>query len=318
MAVEYLRISLTDRCNLNCVYCTPLEKRGYLPHGELLRHEEITRAAAAFVREGVTKIRLTGGEPLIRKDVVELVRMLKAIPGLKELALTTNGIRLAELAEGLRAAGLDRVNVSLDSLKEGTFKEITGFTGLGKVLAGIDAALKAGFSQVKLNVVIMRGINDSEVEDFARLSIERPLTVRFIELFPTNTRGTKLFNAHFPTAEAKKRIEAALGPLEQVQAGHNDGPARIYKLRGAKGWIGFISGRSDYFCLSCNRIRLDCTGKVYPCLFSPATHNLRDLLRGGADDAALADYIKKIFLVKSNYRKDSPTAGHIEMSSLGG
>jgi len=167
-------------------------------------------------------------------------------------------------------------------------------------------------------VVIMRGINDAEVEDFARLSVERPLIVRFIELFPTNDRATKLFNAHYPTAEAKKRIEAAFGPLEQVQAEHGDGPARVYKLRGAKGQIGFISGRSDYFCGSCNRIRMDCTGKVYPCLFSPATHNLRDLLRGGADDAALADYIKKIFLVKSNYRKDSPTAGHIEMSSLGG
>ncbi len=318
MGVEYLRISLTDRCNLNCVYCTPLEKHGYLPHEELLRHEEIARAAAAFVRGGVTKIRLTGGEPLIRKDVVELVRMLKAIPGLKELALTTNGIRLAELAKDLRAAGLDRVNISLDTLKEKTFKEITGFPGLDKVLAGIDASLKAGFSQVKLNVVIMRSINDAEVEDFARLSIERPLAVRFIELFPANDRATKLFNAHFPTAEAKKRIEAALGPLEQVQAGHSDGPARVYKLRGAKGQIGFISGRSDYFCLSCNRVRMDCTGKVYPCLFSPATHNLRDLLRGGAGDAALADYIKKIFLVKSNYRKDSPTAGHIEMSSLGG
>lgn len=318
MAVEYLRISLTDRCNLNCVYCTPLEKHGYLPHHELLRHEEIARVAAVFVRAGVTKIRLTGGEPLLKKNVVELVRMLKAIPGLKELVLTTNGIRLAELAKSLRAAGLDRVNISLDSLKEKTFKEITGCGGLDKVQTGIGKALEAGFDQVKLNVVIMRGINDAEVEDFARLSVDLPLTVRFIELFPTNDRGTKLFNAHFRTAEAKKRIEAALGPLQKVQAGHRDGPASVYKLLGAQGRIGFISGRSDYFCLSCNRIRMDCTGKVYPCLFSPATHNLRDLLRGGADDAALADYIKKIFLVKSNYRKDSPTAGHIEMTSLGG
>lgn len=318
MAVEYLRISLTDRCNLNCIYCTPLEKNGYLPHEELLRHEEIARAAAAFVRDGVTKIRLTGGEPLIRKDVVELVRMLKAIPGLKELALTTNGMRLGALAKDLRSAGLDRVNISLDTLKEKTFKEITGSSGLDKVLEGINSSLEAGFSQVKLNVVIMRGINDAEVEDFARLSIERPITVRFIELFPTNKRSTKLFNAHFPTAEAKKRIEAAFGPLEQLRAGHSDGPARVYKLGGAKGQLGFISGRSDYFCGSCNRMRMDCTGKVYPCLFSPATHNLRDLLRGGADDDALADYIKKIFLVKSNYKKDSPTAGHIEMSSLGG
>lgn len=331
MAVEYLRLSLTDRCNLNCIYCTPLEKSGFLPHAELLRHEELARAAAAFVRAGVKKIRLTGGEPLIKKNLLELVRMIRAVPGLQELALTTNGLLLGELAAGLRAAGLDRVNISLDTLKEKTFKEITGSEGLDKVRDGIKKSLSAGFSQVKLNVIIMRGINDSETVDFARLSVQHLLTVRFIEFFPANKRSAALSNALVTTTETKKAIEAAFGPLEPLPSGQGDGPAGVYKLRGARGNIGFISGRSDNFCGSCNRVRMDCSGKIYPCLFSPATHDLRGLLRGprtfsgaakvrgeGADDEVLVDYIKKIFLVKSNYTKASATAGHIEMSSLGG
>ncbi len=318
MAVEYLRISLTDRCNLNCVYCTPLEKQGFLPHGDLLRHEELTRAAAAFVRAGVKKIRLTGGEPLLKKNILELVRLLRAIPGLQELALTTNGLLLGDLAGGLRAAGLDSVNISLDSLALATFREITGSDGLDKVLDAITKALAAGFAGVKLNVVLMKGINDGEAADFARLSVDRPLEVRFIEFFPANERSDRLKDALFTTAETVKKIEQALGPLTQVPAAAGGGPARVYSLAGARGKIGFISGRSDYFCGSCNRVRMDCTGKVYPCLFSPATHDLREPLRGGADDAALTGYIKKIFAVKADYKKDSASAGHIEMSSLGG
>jgi len=316
--VDYLRLSLTDRCNLNCVYCTPLEKAGFLKHGELLRHEELARAAAAFVRAGVTKIRLTGGEPLLKKNLVGLVRLLKAIPGLKELALTTNGLLLAPMAAELRAAGLDRVNISLDSLKKETFERITGAAGLDRVWAGVNASLAAGFSGVKLNVVLMKGLNDTEAAAFAALSLDLPLSVRFIEFYPANARAASLKDALVATAETKARIEAALGPLEELPPEPGGGPARVYKLPGAKGKIGFISGRSDYFCGACNRVRMDSTGKVYPCLFSPATHDLKDLLRAGAPDAALDEYLKKIFLVKSNYRKDSPSAGHIEMSSIGG
>jgi len=318
MAVEYLRISLTDRCNLNCVYCTPLEKNGFLPHGYLLRHEEITRAAAAFVRAGVKKIRLTGGEPLLKKNILELVRMVRAIPGLQELALTTNGLLLGELAGGLRAAGLDSVNISLDSLMPATFREITGSDGLAKVRDGIMKALAAGFAGVKLNVVLMKGINDGEAAGFARLSVEHPLDVRFIEFFPTNQRSARLADALFTTAETMKKIEQAFGPLTPVPAAAGGGPARVYSLAGAKGKIGFISGRSAYFCGSCDRVRMDCVGKVYPCLFSPATHSLRELLRAGAEDSALTEYVQKIFAVKSDYKRDSASAGHIEMSSLGG
>jgi len=303
---------------LNCIYCTPLEKKGCLKHEELLRHEELARAAAAFVRAGIKKIRLTGGEPLIKKNMLGLVKMLRAIPGLKELALTTNGVLLKDLAAPLREAGLDRVNVSLNSMAPAIYKRITGHGALEDAWDGLMASLKAGFSEVKVNVVVMKGINDTEVAEFARLSIDFPLSVRFIEFFSTNERSKNMGDVLFSTAETRKRIEAVYGPLLQVPAGHGDGPAHVFKRRGAKGKIGFISGRSDYFCGSCNRVRMDCTGKVYPCLFSPSTHNLRDLLRGGADEAALVDYIKKIFLVKSNYKKDSATAGHIEMSSLGG
>ncbi|MBI5742974.1 MAG: GTP 3',8-cyclase MoaA [Elusimicrobia bacterium] len=318
MAVDYLRLSLTDRCNLNCVYCTPREKSGYLKHEDLLRHEELARAAAAFVRAGVKKIRLTGGEPLLRKNVVGLVKMLKAIPGLKELALTTNGLLLADLAGPLREAGLDRVNVSLDTLKKDVFRKITGGAGLDKVRSGIAAALSAGFAEVKLNVVLMKGVNDAEAAAFARLSLKLPLNVRFIEFYPTNERSSRLKGALVTTADTKRRIEEELGPLQRVPASAADGPASVYKLRGADGKIGFISGRSDYFCGACNRVRMDCTGRIYPCLFSPATHSLRDLLRAAAPDAALDDCLQKAFLVKSRYKKDSPTAGNIEMSSLGG
>ncbi len=320
MAIDYLRLSLTDRCNLNCIYCTPLEKKGFLKHEDLLRHEELARAAAAFVSAGVNKIRLTGGEPLLRKNIVGLVKMLKAIPGLKELAMTTNGVRLRDLAGQLRGAGLDRVNISLNTLDPATYKRVTGTEGLELEDAwdGLIAALKAGFSEVKLNVVVMKGVNDAEIKEFARLSMDFKLSVRFIEFFPANKRSANLAHAFFTTAETKKLVEKAYGPLTELPPARGSGPARMFKLTGSKGKIGFISGRSDYFCGSCNRLRMDCTGKVYPCLFSPSTHSLRDLLRAGAEEAVLVDYIKKIFLVKYDYKKDSPSAGNIEMSSLGG
>ncbi|MDO8803585.1 MAG: GTP 3',8-cyclase MoaA [Elusimicrobiota bacterium] len=318
MAIDYLRLSLTDRCNLNCIYCTPLEKSGYLAHGDLLRHEELARAAAAFVRAGVKKIRLTGGEPLLKKNILELVRMLKAIPGLQELALTTNGVLLKDLAVPLREAGMNRVNISLNTLIPATYKQITGSGSLEDAWDGLMASLRAGFSEVKLNFVVMKRINDAEIPEFARLSMDFPLSVRFIEFFPTNERSKNLKHALFTTAETRKRIEDAYGPLQQVPSGPTDGPARVFKRPGAKGKIGFISGRSDYFCGACTRVRMDCTGKVYPCLFSPSTHTLRDHLRAGADEETLVELIKKIFLVKSKYNKDSASSGHIEMSSMGG
>ena len=317
MAIDYLRLSLTDRCNLNCVYCTPLERSRFLPGEELLTHEEIVRAARAFVRAGVEKIRLTGGEPLIKKDIVSLASMIKAVPGLRELALTTNGIYLEKLADPLRAAGLDRVNISIDTLKKEKFKTITGSDGFDAVWRGIEKSLKAGFTAVKLNVILMKGINDDEIADFARLSIDYPLTVRFIEFFPVNKRSARLTGALIRTEEVKKQIETAFGTLSAAAPVKGGGPARGYALKNARGGLGFISGRSDNFCGACNRVRMDCSGRIYPCLFAGATHDLRSLLRGAADDAALVEYIKSVFLIKSNYNK-ALALGHIEMSSIGG
>ncbi len=315
--IDYLRLSLTDRCNLNCIYCTPLEKGKFLERHELLTHEERARAAAAFVAAGVRKIRLTGGEPLIKKNMLGLAGMIRAIPGLKELALTTNGICLEEMSAGLKAAGLDIINVSVDSLKRDRFKAITGHDGFEAVWRGIQKALGTGFKQVKLNVILMKGINDDEVLDFAKLSVDHPLSVRFIEFFNTNVRSRQLSGALVTTAEAKKAIEAGFGPLSKAARRAGSGPAEAYKLSGARGELGFISGSSSCFCGACNRTRLDCAGKIYPCLFSAATHDLRPLLRNGAAPEELTAYIRSAFLVKYNYNK-STGRGHIEMSSIGG
>jgi len=319
MAIDYLRLSLTDRCNLNCIYCTPLERSRFLPREEILTHEETARAAGAFVKAGVRKIRLTGGEPLMKKDVIKLVEMLKAIPGLEELALTTNGISLEDMAGKLRAAGLGSVNISVDTLKKEKFKMITGSDGFNAVWRGIEKSLKAGFTRVKLNVIVMRGINDEEIADFARLSVDYPLTVRFIEFFQTNKRSVRLTGAFMKNREVKEQIEASFGALSDTPPVKSGGPARGYALKNARGGLGFISGCSDNFCGGCNRVRMDCSGKVYPCLFAGCTHDLLPLLRGGGqtDDTALVDHIKGLFLVKSNYNKASASR-HIEMSSIGG
>jgi GTP 3',8-cyclase len=315
--IDYLRLSLTDRCNLNCIYCTPLEKSKFLERHELLTHEERARAAGAFVAAGIRKIRLTGGEPLIKRNVVGLIGMIGAIPGLEELALTTNGICLEEMSAGLKEAGLDLVNISVDSLKKERFKAITGYDGFETVWRGIQKALGTGFKKVKLNVVLMKGVNDDEAADFAKLSLDYPLSVRFIELFNTNRRSGLLADALVTTAEAKKKIESKLGPLSKAAPQAGGGPAEAHKLRGARGELGFISGSSSSFCGACNRVRLDCAGRIYPCLFSAATHDLRPLLRSGAPAEELAAYIRSAFLVKYDHNK-STGPGHIEMSSIGG
>jgi cyclic pyranopterin phosphate synthase len=316
-AVNYLRLSLTDRCNLNCVYCTPLARSRFLAREEILTHEEMARAAAAFVAAGVRKVRLTGGEPLIRKNIAELIGLLRRIEGLEDLALTTNGVYLGGMADELKAAGLDRVNISIDTLQREKFRAITGSDSFRDVRRGIDKALEAGFRQVKLNVILMKGINDDEILDFARLAADHQVIVRFIEFFPTNSRSAKLAGALIKTEEVRKKIAEGFGVLSEAQVMGN-GPARCYAFKGARGAVGFISGRSENFCGVCNRMRMDCAGKIYPCLFCAATHDLRPLLRGAVDGEKLAAYIRGIFLVKSKYRKDTAHGGQMEMSRIGG
>ncbi len=316
--IDYLRFSLTDRCNLNCIYCTPLQKSQFLSHDEILSYEEITKVVALFVKAGIRKLRLTGGEPLTKRNITELITMLKGIKGLEDLSMTTNGVYLEGLAESLKESGLDRINISIDTLKKEKFKRITGFDYFDNVWHGIEKALKAGLTPVKLNVILMKGINDDEISDFARLTLDFPLVIRFIELFPTNKRSVKFAGSSIKNEEVKKRITGDFGIMERVTNVKGNGPAQYCKIKDSKGSIGFISSYSKNFCGKCNRIRIDCAGRVSPCLFSKPAYDLRHLLRNAQDDEALLEIIKDIFEIKPKFKKDTIHKPQLEMSSIGG
>jgi len=316
--VDYLRLSVTDRCNLNCIYCTPLEKAQFLTHTEVLRFEEIVKIVEIFVALGVRKVRVTGGEPLIKKGIIDLIAMLKNIKGLEEISMTTNGVLLLKHAVKLKAAGLDRINISLDTLKKDRFKKITGVDCLSEVLAGIAEAQRAGLSPLKLNVIPMKEVNDDEIIDFARLTIEHPLIIRFIEFFYTNQRSKNLIASLITGSETKKIINKHLGKLVPAPETKGNGPAIYYALPEAKGSIGFISGSTGNFCDDCNRIRVDCAGRISPCLFSGHLYDARKALRRGKYKGELFDNIKRIMEQKSNHTKYTINEPCIEMSSLGG
>lgn len=273
---------------------------------------------AAFVKNGIRKVRLTGGEPLIKRDIISLVRMLKSIDGLEEISLTTNGVYLKDQAARLKQAGLDRVNISLDTLKKERFALITGVDGFCEAWDGILASLDAGLNPVKLNVIPMKGINDDEINDFAALTIDHPIIVRFIELFPTNQRSRKYADRYLETAVVKERIISSFGKIEEGREIVGDGPAQYFRIKKAKGWVGFISSISSIFCDGCNRIRMDCAGRVCPCLFSGCTHDLRPFLKESGNESELVEYIKDILAVKGGYRKDMFIHPQMEMSSIGG
>jgi GTP 3',8-cyclase len=278
--IDYLRISVTDRCNLRCIYCMPPEGVPRIPHSNILSYEEIQTVVQAAAQLGINKVRLTGGEPLVRADFPELVKMLSQIKGIQELSLTTNGTLLKDYAAALRQAGLSRINVSLDTLKADKFQYITRLGKLKDVLAGIEAAKEAGFCPVKINMVVIRGINDDEVLDFARMTYEDGWHVRFIELMPF--KGVAEF---VPSAELRQRI-ALVGKLEPRPDSigiTGNGPAMYYRLAGAKGTIGFISPLTELsFCSRCNRIRLTSDGKLRPCLLGDDEIDLKMPLRNNA------------------------------------
>jgi GTP 3',8-cyclase len=286
---HYLRIAVTDRCNLRCTYCMPAEGLAWQPAAQLLDFDEITRFAAICVRGGVTKIRLTGGEPLLRPQLTSLVARLRRLSGLERLAVTTNGTRLASLAPELRLAGCDAVNISLDTLREDRFRDITRRNDHAAVLAGVDAALEAGFDSVKINMVVMRGVNDDEVEDFVSLTKERPLHVRFIEYMPFDANGWDAARL-VPTAELRARL-AGVFPLVETEARRGD-VAREYVLPGHRGTIGFISSMTEHFCDGCSRLRLTADGALKVCLFSQGEVDVRALLRGGAGDELVEEEIR--------------------------
>ncbi|HYB20570.1 MAG TPA: GTP 3',8-cyclase MoaA [Thermodesulfobacteriota bacterium] len=283
--INYLRISITDRCNLRCRYCMPKEGVSQFGHSEILSYEEILRLAALAVKRGINKVRITGGEPLVRKGVVHLVREISRLKGIQDLSMTTNALLLRDFAWELFQAGLKRLNISMDSLDPQRYREITRGGDLNRVWEGIAAARRLGLSPIKINVVAIAGFNDLEIEDFARLTLREPFQVRFIEYMPIGLSNEWKPERCISCQEIKTRLEtiSPLIPLEKGANGH-EGPARLFKFPGAAGEIGFISPVSDHFCRSCNRLRLTADGKLKTCLFAEELTDLKPLLRSGAGD----------------------------------
>lgn len=285
--LNYLRISVTDRCNLSCLYCGPPKPIQKLRHAEILTYEELERLAGIAIGLGVKKVRVTGGEPLVRKGIFDFLMRLSALAGLEELTLTTNGVKLAQNIRRIREAGIRRINVSLDSLRPERYAKMTGYDHFETVWKGIEEAKTQGFNPIKVNVVVIRGVNDDEVLDFAALSLGEPYHIRFIEYMPFGAKdpGTEL--EYVPSLEIRERIEQT-GKLMELPAGEIDGPARRFKLKGAAGEIGFISPISDHFCEKCNRLRLTASGLLRPCLLSDWEIDLKHILRSGGSDEELA------------------------------
>ncbi len=297
--ISDLRISLTDRCNFRCFYCLPNGEPPLARKETILTFEEIERIARIFVSLGIEKIRLTGGEPLIRRDVPGLVEKLAALkPALSDIALTTNGFDLPRHAAALKAAGLDRVTISLDSLDPKNFEDITGVDALGKVLDAITAARKFGFDPVKINAVVIRGRNDHEVVDLARFARDNSISMRFIEFMPLDSGEEWDRNLVVSGREIRETIEAAF-PLEMI--GTTRGSETSWKYRfvdGSPGEIGIIAPVTEMFCGQCSRIRLTADGQIRTCLFSTVEHDLRSVVRSGATDEEVADYIRSVTLKK--------------------
>lgn len=316
--INYLRLSVTDRCNMRCSYCMPPGGVTKLAHGDMLSYEELFRVASESVALGIEKIRITGGEPLVRKGLVGFLWRLAGIAGLKELVLTTNGLLLGEMARSLRRAGVRRLNISLDSLRPETFAGITRGGDLRKVLAGIEAAEEAGFPPVKINMVVMRGVNDDEVLDFAALTLHKGYTVRFIEYMPT-IREEGWRSRCVPGGEILERISRRYSLLPLVGA-EMAGPARNFRISGAPGSIGIITPISGHFCGSCNRIRVTAAGFARGCLFSGAGLDLKQSLHS-ADQGELRETLRRVITGKpGRHQLADEEPGHeaFAMSQIGG
>ena len=317
--LNYLRISITDRCNLKCIYCTPSDRIPRLMHSDILRYEEILRVVRIGIRLGITKVRVTGGEPLVRKGAVEFLDRLSHIEGLAEVTLTTNGVLLLEHLNRIQTAGIHRINISLDTLQAPKFKDITGKDLFQKVWAGIQTARKMGFHPIKLNMVALRGVNDDELLDFARLTVHTPIHVRYIEYMPI---GASQIESGPPllVPEIKDRVRK-VGDLEPIEHDPHDGPAERFRLTGAQGEIGFISALSHHFCSTCNRLRLTSSGQLRPCLLSDRQVDLRGPLRNGSSDDEIAEIIRCTAREKPsdhNLSANDPAGVTCQMSSIGG
>lgn len=309
-SIEYLRLSITDRCNLRCKYCMPAEGVEKIAHEEILTLEEIVTVAKAFVSMGIKKVRITGGEPTTRLGLLWLIEQLKAIH-VEEIAMTTNAILLPEMAKPLKEAGLDRVNVSLDTLNPKKYKEITRLGALDQALAGIEAALSAGLTPVKVNAVLMKGFNDDEIADLCDLTLKKDIHVRFIELMPIGfARGHS--DEYLPVGEVLERVPTLI-PIQRESSGS---VARRYRLPGAVGTVGLISPISDHFCAECNRIRLTSDGKLKLCLHSEMQYDIKPVLREGGDlMAAIVDALQR---KPESHRLNEGIQVQTGMSAIGG
>lgn len=294
--IDYLRVSVTDRCNLRCFYCMPEDGVDLKKCKEILSYEELFQIIKSATELGIKKIRLTGGEPLIRKGLIDFIERINELQ-IEDLALTTNGTLLPEYAGDLARAGLDRVNISLDTMQAKKFSKITRSDySLSDVKLGVEEAQKAGLNPVKLNIVLIKGINVDEVEEFARLTLQDNLVVRFIELMPLGESYNWAKERYVSIAEIKEDINQ-LATLEPVEKGKGNGPAKYYKLPGAKGKIGFISPMSDHYCKNCNRIRLTADGFLKPCLHSDKEFNIKEALRN-KEEKKLQRVMKKAIFTK--------------------
>jgi cyclic pyranopterin phosphate synthase len=299
------------------VYCRPTQDCNFIEHKEILNFGEIQRIVLLFADCGIDRVRLTGGEPLLRKNITLLVAKLAAIKGIRELTLTTNGVLLLQMAAELKGAGLNRINVSIDSLEADNYKQITGYDFMSRVVGGIEKAIEVGLQPVKINAVILRGINHSQIVALAGMSIDLPVTVRFIEYCPTN-KYTHPAEDYMPYSEIRSIVEGAFGPLSSESIRLGNGPAVYFKIRNSAGAIGFITGRSTIFCETCNRIRLSCDGKIKPCLYSAQDYDIGRLVRGCESDEQIRTILAEIITHKHIFtRLNSPTK-EFSMRNVGG
>jgi len=306
--IEYVRLSVADKCNLRCFYCLPESFRGFEQPEHWLSFAEIERVISAFTELGVARVRITGGEPLVRKNLPELAKQLKALPGLEDLSLSTNAVLMRRYAEELHTAGITRINVSLDSLREDRFREITGGE-LQPVIEGLMAARQAGFSPVKINMVAMQGINDDEFEDMVEFCLEHDFTLRLIETMPVGETGTLASHHYLDLKHVRQQLEKRFELIPGVMPG--GGPARYMQVRNTNLRIGFITPISQHFCATCNRVRLAVDGTLYLCLGQDDKYELRPLLRQGISDDGLKNAIMEAITLKPEKHEFRERPGQI-------
>ncbi len=317
--IDYLRVSITDLCNFRCLYCRPPEGVPLISHQDILRYEEILQIVQVAAQLGIRKIRVTGGEPLVRRGVVNFIGNLTAIESIQDVGLTTNGAFLASMANDLKEAGLKRINISLDSLRRDVFASITGKDMLDTVMEGIKKALECGFDPVKINVVLLKGINEPDIAEFARITLSSPVDVRFIERMPFGGEHAPSNSPDsFSAFKALDMIRSEVGELFPEDRGAMDGPATMFSLAGAMGRIGVIDPVTGHFCGTCNRLRLTARGALRPCLLSSNEIDLKSVLRSGGDKSAIAEIIRGAVHSKPVGRALRLSALADGMNSIGG